>query len=145
MAKLGISIKLKENVCIFRSGLSWVKYKQHEGQCFPNLSSGKEPLKQFFIFTGNPNYGKDYRQGNVDGVGRNSSIATFLSKKFIGNEFLHAYKIILQKIEECSCFLCYLIFLTSNYHITENYSSIANYRAKISAGFRGMFRIFTVQ
>jgi len=98
MAKLGISIKLKENAWIFKSGLSWVKYKQHEGQCFPNFSSVKESLKQFFIFTGNPNYENVYRQGNVDGVGRNSSIASFLSRKFSGKEFLYVYKIILQKI-----------------------------------------------
>jgi hypothetical protein len=56
--KLGISIKLKENAWIFKSGLSWVKYKQHEGQCFPDFSSVNESLKQFFIFTGNPNYEK---------------------------------------------------------------------------------------
>jgi len=90
MAKLGIPIKLKENAWIFKSGLSWVKYKQHEGQCFPNFSAVKEPLKQFFVFTGNTNYEKVYRPGNVDEVGRNSNIATFLSSKFIVKEFLHA-------------------------------------------------------
>lgn len=103
--------------------------------CFPNFSSVNESLKQFVIFTGNPNYEKVYRQGNLEGVGRNSSIATLLSRKFSGKEFLHAYKIILQKTEECSCFLCYLIFLISNYHITENYSSIANCWTEFSRDF----------
>jgi len=46
-----------------------MKYKQQEDQCFPNFSSVKEPLKQFFIFTGNPNYEKVHRSGNVDEVG----------------------------------------------------------------------------
>jgi hypothetical protein len=61
------------------------------------FSSLKEPLKQFFLFAGNLNYEKVYRPGNVDGVERNSRIATFLSRKFIGKDFLHAYKMILQK------------------------------------------------
>jgi len=65
MAKLWIPIKLKENAWIFKSGLSWVKYKQQEGQRFPNFSSVKEPLKQFFIFTGNPNNEKVYKPGNL--------------------------------------------------------------------------------
>jgi hypothetical protein len=68
MVKTGIPIKLKGNAWIFKFGLSWVKYKQHEGQCCPNFSSVKEPLKQFFIFTGNPNYEKVYRPENVEGV-----------------------------------------------------------------------------
>ena len=97
-----------------------MKYKQQEDQCFPNFSSVKEPLKQFFIFTGNPNYEKVHRSGNVDEVGWNLSIDTFLSRIFNDKEFLRLYKIILQKIVECSCFLCYLIFLITNYHITEN-------------------------
>jgi hypothetical protein len=69
VAKLWIPIKLKENAWIFKSGISWMKYKQQEDQCFPNFSSVKEPLKQFFIFTGNPNYEKVHRPGNVDEVG----------------------------------------------------------------------------
>jgi len=64
---------------------------------FSIFSSVREPLKHFFIFTGNPNYEKAYRPGHVDGVERNSSFVTFLSRKFIGKEFLRVYKIILNK------------------------------------------------
>jgi ubiquitin len=56
MAKLGIYVKLKENAWISKSGLSWLKYKQHDCQCFPNFSSAKEPLKQqlFYVPTNEP-------------------------------------------------------------------------------------------
>lgn len=75
---------------------------------FSKFSSVKKPLKHFFIITGNPNYEKIYWPGNVDGLERNSSVVTFLSRKFIGKEFLRVYKVILKTNEEFSSFFVLL-------------------------------------